>query len=244
LADFRKTLGLPYLISSPILLHSEIIGLLVTGRVDEQMPFLPRLGRSDLETVQTVASYLAAIQAGYRLSEAEQLANYDPLTRLPNLRRMREGLHQILTIARRNGTLGAVLFIDLDGFKAVNDTHGHAAGDSVLNLVAKTLAETIRESDIIGRIGGDEFIAVLSNLTSVDDAVGVAEKILKRLNRPIIVCDTIRCRIGASIGISIFPNGAQDEASLIRAADKAMYSVKKTGKNAYAIANPESSIIG
>jgi diguanylate cyclase (GGDEF)-like protein len=146
-------------------------------------------------------------------------------------------------IARRNGTLGAVLFIDLDGFKAVNDAHGHAVGDSVLNLVAKTLAETVRESDIIGRIGGDEFIAVLSNLTSVDDAVGVAEKILKHLNRPIVVCDTIRCVIGASIGISIFPNGAQDEASLIRAADKAMYSVKKTGKNAYAIADPESSII-
>ncbi|MDR1276557.1 MAG: GGDEF domain-containing protein [Candidatus Accumulibacter sp.] len=241
LAAFRKTLGLPYLISSPVLLHGELIGILVTGRTDEQMPFMPRLGRSDAETVQTVASYLAAIQAGHRLIEAENLANYDPLTRLPNLRRMTEGLHQILTISRRNGTLGAVLFIDLDGFKTVNDTYGHAAGDIVLHAVAQLLAGAMRESDIIGRIGGDEFIAVLSNLSSKTDAIFVAKKIIKTLSHPIEVFGSVRCRIGASIGISIFPNGAQNEASLIKAADEAMYSVKKAGKNDYAVADPESS---
>ncbi|MDR1367222.1 MAG: sensor domain-containing diguanylate cyclase [Candidatus Accumulibacter sp.] len=242
LGSFRKILGLPYLISSPILLHNELIGILVTGRIDEQMPFMPRLGRSDAETVQTVASYLAAIQAGHRLIEAENLANYDPLTRLPNLRRMKEGLHQILTMSRRNGTLGAVLFIDLDGFKTVNDTYGHATGDAVLHSVAQLLSGSMRESDLIGRIGGDEFIAVLSNLTSKNDAVFVAKKIIKKLAHPIDVFGSARCRLGASIGISIFPNGAQNEASLIKAADEAMYSVKKAGKNDYAVADPESSI--
>ncbi|MDR2507313.1 MAG: sensor domain-containing diguanylate cyclase [Candidatus Accumulibacter sp.] len=231
LASFRKILGLPFLISSPVLLYNELVGILITGRLDERMPFLPRLGRNDVETVQTVASYMAAIQLGHLFLEAENLANYDPLTRLPNLRRIKEGLHQVLVMSRRNGTLGAVLFIDLDGFKSINDTYGHAAGDAVLHSVAKILAGSVRESDIIGRIGGDEFLAVLSGLFSSDHAVSVAAKIIHKLSQPIEIYNALQCTIGASIGVCVFPDGDKDEIALIKTADEAMYAAKKNGKN-------------
>ncbi|MDR1920540.1 MAG: GGDEF domain-containing protein [Candidatus Adiutrix sp.] len=232
LAPLREALLLPYLISSPIVLHNDVIAVLLTGRLLEQMPYSPRLGRSDVESVQTVSNYLAAMLASHRLLEVEQLANYDPLTQLPNLRRTKEGLKQILSLAKRGDFSSAVMFVDLDGFKAVNDAFGHQTGDAVLRRVAEKLTGSVRESDLVGRIGGDEFLVVLSRILKADDAGVVAGKIIKKLTEPINLRDK-SCKIGASIGIAIFPEHGLDGAALIKAADEAMYMVKNKGKNAY-----------
>lgn len=229
----REALNLPYLIAAPVLLKGKTAALLVTGRMSEQQPYLPRLGASDVETVQTVAAYLAAILAEHRLQQAENLAKHDFLTELPNLRGTSERLHHTLAIAKRGGFYAAVMFVDLDGFKAVNDAHGHAAGDIVLQNVAERLRSCVRESDFVGRIGGDEFIVVLSHVRLPKDAKVVAKKIIESINAP-IVAGGVECRVGASVGIAIFPDHGSDEASLIRAADEAMYSIKSKGKNGVA----------
>ena len=235
LGSLREALALPYLIAAPVMLRNEVAALLVTGRMLEQRPYLPPLGKSDVETVQTVSAYLAAILAEYRLRQAESLAKHDPLTHLPNLRGTTEKLRHMLALARRSGNFAATMFIDLDGFKAVNDTHGHAAGDIVLQIVADRLSKCVRESDFVGRIGGDEFVVVLSHIKRPGDAAVVAQKIIDSLSTP-INAGGATCRVGASVGIAIFPDHGSDETALIRAADEAMYSVKGKGKNAFAFA--------
>jgi len=235
LAPLREALALPYLISAPVLLHNDIVALLVTGRLVEQRPFLARLGRSDVDTVQTVSAYLAAMLASHRLREAESLANYDPLTQLPNLRRTTERLRHALSLAQRGGFHTAVMFVDLDDFKAINDTHGHAAGDMVLRIVGERLSYCVRESDLVGRIGGDEFVVVLSHINRPGDAGIVARKIIRKFSEPIEV-NGVDCRIGVSIGIAIYPEHGGDESALLLAADEAMYRIKNRSKNDFCYA--------
>ena len=238
LANFRHILALPFFISAPVLLHNRIVALLVTGRLEESRPFMPRLGQSDVETVQTVAAYLAALMTSHRLSRAEDLARYDPLTRLPNLRHTKENLRHILAMAKRNSTRTAIMFVDLDGFKAVNDTHGHAAGDMVLQAVSDRLRHCVRESDIVGRIGGDEFVVVLANIARAEDAGAVADKIIQALAAPIDVnAGNVSCRVGASVGIAVYPDHGTEISILLSMADKAMYAVKKSGRTAFAFAH-------
>lgn len=235
LALVREGLGLPYLISCPVTSYDDVAAILVTGRVQEQQPFLPRLGKSDVDTIQTVSAYLAATMSGHRLREAENRANYDALTQLPNLRLTIERLRQALALARRWHYFAAVMFLDLDGFKQVNDRHGHPVGDVVLRIVAERLGHCLRESDLVGRIGGDEFVIVLSRIESPDDASLVASKIIARLAEPIDVQGDV-CQVGASIGIALFPYHGQNETELLKAADDAMYRVKKKGKNSFSYA--------
>lgn len=232
LASVRQALCLPYLISSPVMLHDNVVALLVTGRLVEERPYLPRLGESDVETVQMVSVYLAAMFTGFRLRQAEILANYDPLTQLFNLRSTTESLRHALEYAGQGNYHAAVLFVDLDGFKDINDSHGHAAGDMVLRIVAERLLNCVRDSDVVGRIGGDEFVVVLSHISRKDDASGIAGKIIEKLSEPMDV-QGARCQVGASIGIAVYPEHGRDESSLLRAADDAMYLVKNSGKNAY-----------
>lgn len=242
LAPFREALELPYLISAPVYLQHSIAAVLVTGRIIEKMPYMPRLGANDVETVQTVSAYLAAMLAGHRLRQAELLAKHDPLTQLPNLRGTTEHLRHLLALARRGGNLPTVMFIDLDGFKQVNDTFGHSAGDIVLRIIGERLRDCLRESDIVGRIGGDEFLVMLSHIADPRDAGIVARKILEALAMPIDVCGAT-AKIGASIGIAVFPEHGCDETGLIRAADAAMYSVKSSGKNSYAFAERKKDVL-
>lgn len=236
LAAFRQAIELPYLISCPLVLQNDIVALLVTGRVVEQKPFFLRLTRGDMETVQAVSAYLAAILTAPRLQKAENLANYDPLTQLPNLRRTTELLRHTLEAAQSGGYHTAIMFVDLDGFKAINDTYGHAAGDAVLRAVAERLKRTVRESDHVGRIGGDEFIVLLSRIGCMEDAGIAATKILARLAQAIHVENTGQCHVGASIGIAVFPDHGSEASALLDAADAAMYSVKNKGKNDFTFA--------
>jgi diguanylate cyclase (GGDEF)-like protein len=163
----------------------------------------------------------------------EQMAQYDILTGLPNRRMFLDRLTQSVAIAQRSGQRFALLFVDLDGFKRINDTYGHEAGDRVLKTVAARLASCIRVSDIAGRMGGDEFTVILSTLARYEDAGQVAEKILELLRLPITLPNGVQDQVGTSIGISVFPEDAQDGDGLLATADDAMYAVKRAGKNSY-----------
>jgi diguanylate cyclase (GGDEF)-like protein/PAS domain S-box-containing protein len=167
-----------------------------------------------------------------RESRIQHLADHDALTGLLNRRLLEDRLAQALSLARRNDAMVAVMLIDLDGFKAVNDQYGHLTGDYVLRTVAKRLKDCVRDSDTIARLGGDEFVVLLSGQRSTEDSTGVAEKILAALADP-VAAGGRRFEIGASIGISIFPRDGASPEQLLKHADAAMYRVKEAGKNRY-----------
>ena len=159
-------------------------------------------------------------------------ANYDALTELPNRSLFVDRLRQSMSRARREGTNLALLFIDLDRFKNINDSMGHSAGDKLLVAVAEALRSCVRESDTIARFGGDEFAVILSPIYGAKNAGTVAQTLLKVLARPINV-DGYECLIGGSIGISVFPGDGETPEDLIRNADAAMYRAKDSGRNTY-----------
>ncbi len=177
-----------------------------------------------------IAQSLAKRKA-YRLALYHS-ANFDGLTDLPNRALFMDRLEQILKQSARYQRKFALLAIDLDGFKSVNDTLGHHAGDAVLIQTAERLTRCVRSADTVGRVGGDEFLVILGTVLSVDDAKTVAEKIIVILSMPFRIGHQ-EAQIGGSIGISVFPEHGKDAETLIKNADEAMYAAKKTGKNRY-----------
>jgi diguanylate cyclase (GGDEF)-like protein/PAS domain S-box-containing protein len=169
----------------------------------------------------------------------KEIATHDTLTKLPNRNLLLDRLIQILARSKRNKRKAAVLFIDLDRFKEVNDTLGHEAGDKVLIETAQRITGHLREEDTVARMGGDEFVIILQDIDDINDAEIVAEKIINSLGDPISIDETEdqRCTIGASIGISIFPEDGTDAGTMISKADTAMYEAKNSGKNQYAISS-------
>ncbi|GAB4211492.1 MAG: hypothetical protein Fur007_01920 [Rhodoferax sp.] len=175
-------------------------------------------------------------------SELEHIARFDSLTDLPNrlllTDRLQQAMHQ--TVRRQN--LLAVAFIDLDGFKAVNDQHGHRAGDLVLATVAQRMQQALREGDTLARNGGDEFVAVLVDLPMREQALVLAERLLAAAAQP-IAHEGVPLQVSASIGLSFYPqHPAPDLQALLRQADEAMYQAKQSGKNQYAIYREPQSI--
>jgi len=164
--------------------------------------------------------------------EVRHLAHHDTLTGLPNRRLLDDRLRQAVFAAPRRDARVAVIAIDLDHFKAVNDSLGHKAGDAVLREVAGRLTGCVRKADTLARQGGDEFVIVIPDLAFESDCAVVAEKILRTLEAEIVV-DGQAFRIGASIGISLFPGDAGDAEALLRNADVAMYRAKELGRNNY-----------
>jgi diguanylate cyclase (GGDEF)-like protein len=132
----------------------------------------------------------------------------------------------------------ALLFIDLDGFKPINDAHGHDAGDAVLETLGRRLQAVLRGSDTAARIGGDEFVILAEGTHGRDDAVLIAEKVLQEINSP-ITWHGSPLGVGASIGIALYPQHAQDADTLLTSADNAMYSAKQRGKNQWILAEQE-----
>jgi diguanylate cyclase (GGDEF)-like protein len=175
--------------------------------------------------------------------EIERLSLHDPLTGLPLARLATDRIQMAVHVARRANRRVAVLYIDLDGFKSVNDGLGHDAGDWVLAEVARRMARAVRSEDTIARVGGDEFLAVIGTLADADDAVLVADKLLQALVAP-IVYEGRMATIGASVGIAIYPDHARDVAGLRRRADQAMYRAKREGGNSIAFATPEGDADG
>ncbi|MDJ0696670.1 CHASE2 domain-containing protein [Mastigocoleus sp. MO_188.B34] len=165
-------------------------------------------------------------------NDLRYLAYHDPLTGLPNRKFFTEQLQESVNWAKTSSLLLGLLFIDLDGFKQVNDTFGHELGDSLLSAVSQRLISCLRGSDIVSRLGGDEFTVILRAIPTVEMAATMAQKILAAMNESIIIEGHI-IKISASIGISIYPLSAEDSQTLIQQADAAMYRAKELGKNCY-----------
>ena len=165
------------------------------------------------------------------------LATHDSLTQLPNRYSFQDLLRRALAYAERNQRELAVLFIDLDGFKAINDTMGHGKGDELLTKVAKRLASTTRRSDELARVGGDEFILTVQDVDDVRGPSIVAEKVLESLSQPFRL-GASECWISASVGIACFPHDGRDADTLIQSADLAMYHAKANGRNRYRFHQP------
>lgn len=165
-----------------------------------------------------------------RQQQLDQLAHYDNLTGLANRAMLMDRLHQALHQAKRYHQKLAVLFIDLDGFKEINDTLGHKAGDELLKQVAARLSTIVRGSDTIARLGGDEFTICLHNVASAESACIVARKVMELYAEPFTLEGTA-CRITGSVGVALYPHDAETVEALLKAADTAMYQAKQHGKN-------------
>ena len=188
-------------------------------------------------TVLAGLSIAAYLIIAWELRERRQLtarierdANHDSLTQLPNRRFFEQWLSYTLAQARRDETHVALLFVDLDGFKAVNDRYGHKAGDALLAEVARRFRRSVRESDLLVRLGGDEFALIAPNARDDRELAQVAQRLLATLADPSepLLSDP---PLGASIGVAFFPEDARELSGLITAADEAMYTAKRTGRN-------------
>ena len=188
-----------------------------------------------------VASLLALfLKRQHAEADLQRFARYDSLTGLPNRSFFLDTLERTLSRAGRQRTRSALVFLDLDGFKAVNDGLGHAAGDIVLQTMAERLRAGTRSSDLVARIGGDEFTVLVQNLARADDAALVARGLLDRLARP-CRADNHDVTLSASAGISVYPEDGTDADALLRNADLAMYRAKQEGKNTYRFFTAEMS---
>lgn len=167
--------------------------------------------------------------------ELQRLAYFDSITHLPNRLLCMDRLVNALSASQRNNTITAVLFVDLDKFKAVNDTYGHDVGDKLLEKIGRLLDSCIRQGiDTASRLGGDEFIVILTNLKDKKDAVTVAGKIVSLLSEDIVI-DKITLNVSASIGISVTSSTNTEPEAMVKIADKAMYKAKEKGRNTYHI---------
>jgi diguanylate cyclase (GGDEF)-like protein len=162
-------------------------------------------------------------------AELDFLANHDALTGLPSLRLCKDRLDHSLAEARRQRQMSAVMFLDLDGFKAINDQHGHEFGDLVLKATADRIKNEIRETDTVARIGGDEFIVILSSLPEIAIAKRITSSLIEKISVPLNV-DSADIKVSVSIGIALYPENGDTAEDLIRSADKAMYRIKREGK--------------
>ncbi|TDT82725.1 sensor domain-containing diguanylate cyclase [Pseudodesulfovibrio indicus] len=185
---------------------------------------------------------LALAVSRRRLYQAQlfAMAMYDALTGLPNRKLFFDRLGGGIESARRYGRRLALLYVDLDGFKQVNDTMGHQTGDELLVQVGKALRRTVRKSDTVARLGGDEFAIILSEVGSVEEAVKVGEKIVDELCRPFEL-RTATAKVGASVGVAVFPDHASQADTLVRGADKAMYRSKSKGRGTCTVAEAVSA---
>lgn len=171
-------------------------------------------------------------------AKIQYLARYDTLTGLPNRSAWQEQARIALCSAARHADIFAILFLDLDNFKTVNDSLGHPAGDRLLAMVAGRLSKCVRDEDLLARLGGDEFVALLSRLSNVEEAALVADRMLAALAEPLII-DGHELHLSASIGIALFPGDGAEVDTLLKHADTAMYGAKEAGRHTYRFFVPE-----
>lgn len=182
--------------------------------------------------VQVVGSSRDITERKQAEEAIREMAFYDRLTGLPNRRLLEERMRQLIALAEREQRKMAVLFLDLDKFKQVNDLHGHEAGDWLLQRVADRMRSVLRQSDTAARVGGDEFVILLPDADTVEAAVSVAEKIRHQMELPFVMDDGVALDISSSIGVVMYPDQADNGRDLLRYGDEAMYRAKKRGRNA------------
>lgn len=207
--------------------------LYVLGKDNQEIPVEISLSYTMRDTKKNAIVTLRDITEKKRIEEnIRHLAQYDQLTNLPNRALFNDRLKHAIDRAQRNKNKIGLMFIDLDGFKDINDSLGHQAGDELLQIVAERLSNIVRSEDTVARFGGDEFIIILEDLKHSDYAAIVAKKVLKVVADAVYVSGN-EVTVGASIGISIFPDNGNDATILINNADISMYQAKKQGKNCY-----------
>jgi diguanylate cyclase len=170
--------------------------------------------------------------------QVEHIAFHDALTGLPNRLLLADRMRQALMLDERQQRSLAVCYLDLDGFKAVNDAHGHDAGDALLQEVARRLLRCVRSSDTVSRLGGDEFVLLLTPLGQTDECQAVLKRVITALQEPLMLPAGCPAMISASIGVSFFPDHGNQASQLMALADEAMYAVKRSGKNRVAFHMP------
>ncbi|WP_299194993.1 EAL domain-containing protein [uncultured Amphritea sp.] len=208
------------------------------GSVYPQWLSIAAVRNSDGQLEQYVAVFSDMTQRKNDEDKIRQQANFDALTSLPNRIMLKRELEQIQQLCDQSGESFALLFIDLDRFKAVNDTLGHSVGDEMLQQVSLRLASVIRDTDLLTRFGGDEFVIVLQKIADPEDAAQTAQRVIEVLKPPFQLAAR-SLYIGASVGISCYPNDASNGDSMLRNADMAMYLAKDRGRNQYQFFNAE-----
>lgn len=241
LCKLRKTLGLPYFVSAPVIVKGEVAAIIITGRMVEASPFLCRLGRSEVETVQAISALLASVLVYRKLDDANRRARSDALTGLLNRGALEYQVTQRLQNELVNKKKFAFVIIDCDYFKEINDSYGHMMGDEVLNSLAGFLKQSFRANDCVARIGGDEF-AVFCELKdheqSIKDRAAYLVQSWSETEHKASVgrsfCATV------SIGISFAPRDGSAYDELFHRADMALYKSKQRGRNQYTVYSGES----
>jgi diguanylate cyclase (GGDEF)-like protein/PAS domain S-box-containing protein len=218
----------------PLKAKDRIIGVMTVQSYSESVTYTQK----DLEFMEYISNQIALVIERKRTEETiNHMAYYDVLTDLPNRVLYNDRLSNALSNARCRQELLAVLFIDLDRFKNVNDSLGHALGDKLLQSVSKRLSGCLRECDTIARVGGDEFTILLPMLNHVEDAAKISQRLLDIMETP-FYCDGYEFNITTSIGISIYPYDGEDVENLLKNSDTALYRAKERGRNNYQLYNP------
>jgi diguanylate cyclase (GGDEF)-like protein/PAS domain S-box-containing protein len=208
-----------------------------SGEVFQQWLSISALEGESGQPSNYVGMFTDISRMHHATSHLEHLAYYDALTELPNRSLLDARLTHTIETARRAHTLCALILIDLDGFKTVNDTMGHQGGDELLQLVGKRLGEHLRETDTVARWGGDEFAVVLGGLSEARDATRITQLLIERLSAPFRLPNGNEIRVGGSGGIGLFPADGTDAAALVKKADAALYCAKAAGGGTYRLAS-------
>jgi diguanylate cyclase (GGDEF)-like protein len=238
LSSILTVTGLTSGVIVPIAARNTLFGALVVGNDSHDV----RVDAALWERLSGAASLAAtALDGVILLEEVRHQALHDPVTDLANSRLFEDRVNHSLSMARRSGSKLALLFVDLDRFKFVNDNHGHKVGDELLRAVARRLLETVREEDTVARIGGDEFGVLLEEVAHSGDAETVAAGIVEAIGRPFAVRD-LALSIGASVGVTLFPDEADTYDSIVSRADSAMYRAKSDGRGRFTTYRPSPRI--
>lgn len=233
--NFRKT---QWSQSFPILVHGQQAGSIEVYCLggDNQECYDDFFSAEESDILKNIAELLGrSAERKQAQEQIKHMATHDPLTDLPTLRLAEDRLAMAMGRASRHKEKAAIMFIDLDGFKKVNDTLGHEAGDVLLKTLAQRFLSSIRKTDTIARIGGDEFLLIATELKSADDAALIAKKLLKQASQPFEI-EGQKPSVTASIGIAFYPDHGEDINELIKLADEAMYKIKNSSKNGFAFA--------
>lgn len=213
--------------------YGEVWNRRKTGEVFAEMLTISTVRNAQGQAQHYVALFSDITMTKLHEQQLEHIAHYDTLTNLPNRVLLSDRLSQSMTQAQRRGQKLAVVFLDLDGFKAVNDTHGHEAGDHLLMALAHRMKQALREGDTLARIGGDEFVAVLVDLADTTESEPILKRLLRAAAESVQFGNT-HLQVSASLGVTFYPQGHElDADQLQRQADQAMYQAKVSGKNRY-----------
>jgi len=214
--------------------HGEVQGRRKNGQNYTGLLTISSVPNDDLSVGRYVALMSDVSELRQQREALKRLAHFDALTGLPNRALLQDRLEQGIARCDRDHTELAVLYMDLDGFKAVNDTYGHDAGDEVLRSIAKRVQGILRRTDTLARLGGDEFVAVMPGLSDTDQCIHLITRIIEECGRP-VAYKGVELKVSTSVGMTLYPRDNVDGDHLIRHADMAMYEAKRSGKNCYAI---------